>query len=153
MATWRPGKHKDPLPASFFYLDIGGVITGHFRECSGLSSESEVIEHKAVDEKGRNIVFKIPGIIKYENLVLKRGVTDDMAMWEWRKMVEDGKIVEARRDGSIIMYNQDNEAVARWNFYNAWPVKVSGPQLSAGSNEIAVEELTIAHEGMERVSP
>jgi len=144
------GKRVDPLPVSSFHLDISGKCQGTFRECTGLGSASEVIEHKSAAKSGQIIVQKVPGNLKYENIVLKRGVTDDMQVWDWRKMVEDGKIEEARMNGTITMYDQTNKAMAEWTFDNAWPVKVSGPTLNAGANEIAIEELHIAHEGMRR---
>jgi phage tail-like protein len=65
--------------------------------------------------------------------------------------VEDGKVDSARRDGSVIMFDQTLKEVARWNFERGWPMKVTGPQPKADSNEIGVEELTIAHEYIRRV--
>jgi phage tail-like protein len=73
-------------------------------------------------------------------------------MWQWRKLVEQGKIDEARKNGTITMYNQQGEPVARWNFINAWPSKLTGPSANASNNEVAIEELEITHEGYERVS-
>jgi len=146
------GKRTDPLVSPNFYLDVGGQITGLFKECSGIGSENEVVEHKAVDKGGVPVVQKVPGPLKWQNVVLKRGVTDDMQIWKWRQDVEEGKVAKARRDCSITMYDQvTKKEVARWNFFNAWPLKVSGPGLNAGTNEIAVEELTIVHELMKRV--
>jgi len=147
MAT---GSRTDPLPVSSFHLDISGQITGTFRECSGLGSESEIMEHKAAAQNGQVRVYKIPGNLKYENIVLKRGVTDDMQVWEWRKKVEDGHVDEAHMTGIITMFDQTNTPLAEWTFENAWPVKVSGPTLNAAGNDIAIEELHIAHEGMMR---
>jgi phage tail-like protein len=69
-----------------------------------------------------------------------------MDIWAWRKKVEDGDVDSNRHDGSITMYNQNLEPVAIWNFYKAWPSKVTGPQPKADSNQIGVEELTIVHE-------
>ena len=56
----------------------------------------------------------------------------------------------ARRDGSIVMYDQQLEEVARWNFERAWPLKVSGPSMKSDSNEFGIEELVITHEGLYR---
>src|SRR3990170_2634841 len=98
---------KDPLAGYHFFVEAGNV-QGAFRECSGLGSESEVIEYKAADKSGQSLTRKIPGRIKWENIVLKRGITDDMAIWKWRKQVEDGKVEESRRNGSIVLYNQTN---------------------------------------------
>ncbi|MCZ7666776.1 MAG: phage tail protein [Chloroflexi bacterium] len=74
-----------------------------------------------------------------------------MDIWNWRKQVEDGDVDSARHNGSIMMYDQHLNPVARWNFENAWPVKVTGPQPKSDSNDIGVEELTIAHEYIVRV--
>lgn len=148
MAT---GKRVDPLISASFYLDVGGKVTGYFRECSGLGSESDVVEHKATGKGGMPVIMKVPGAVKWQNIVLKRGVTDDMEIWGWRKEVEDGKLGPSRRDGSIVMFDQSKKEVGRWNFTQAWPIKISGPALNAGSNDIAVEELTIAHEGLKRI--
>jgi phage tail-like protein len=143
---------EDPLVGFHFGVEIQGVVTGFFTECGGLGSEHEVIEHKVVTEAGQEVVMKIPGRLKWENITLKRGITSNTDIWEWRKSVEDGDVEGARRDGSVIMYDQSLSEVARWNFEGAWPLKVSGPAVKSDSNEIGVEELTIAHEYIERVS-
>lgn len=142
---------EDPLVGFHFGVDLQNNVTGFFTECSGLGSETETIEHKVINEKGVDMVLQVPGRLKWENITLKRGITSDMQIWDWRKKVEDGDVDGARCDGSIVMYNQKLEEVARWNFDRAWPSKVSGPQPKADSNEIGVEELTIVHEGIRRV--
>lgn len=141
---------RDPLAGFHFKIDIQGVVTGFFTECSGLGSEHEVIEHKVVQD-GKEVVMKIPGRLKWENITLKRGITDSMDMWDWRKMVEDGDVEKARHNGSVTMQDHLNKDVARWDFDGAWPVKITGPQPKADSNEIGIEEMTIAHEGIRRV--
>jgi phage tail-like protein len=141
----------DPLTSFHYAIEIQGVVTGFFTECSGLGSEHEVIEHKVIDEKGHETLMKIPGRMKWENVVLKRGITQNMDIWDWRKKVEDGHVTDARLNGSVVMFDSTLSEVARWNFENAWPVKVTGPQPKSDSNEIGVEEMTIAHEGMWRV--
>lgn len=140
---------NDPLVSYHFFIDAGEV-QGAFRECGGLTSESEVIEDTTADKDGKSLTRKLPGRIKYENITLKRGITNDMAIWEWRKEVEEGNIEQARRNGSVVLYDQANSEVARWNFEEGWPTKVSGPSLNAGDNEIAVEELVIAIEKLIR---
>ena len=144
--------NKDPLVSAFFTIDFGGTVAGAFRECTGLGSENEVVEYKASGDKGKYVMKKIPGRMKWNNITLKRGITDAMDMWKWRKLVEQGKIDDARKNGSIVMYSQDGTEVARWNFVNAWPSKLTGPSANAGNNEVAIEELEITHEGYERVS-
>src|SRR5215212_3909040 len=109
-------EREDPLIGFHFGVDISGVITGYFTECSGLGSEHDVIEQKVVTEKGQEVVIKQPGRLKWENITLKRGLTSSMDIWAWRKQVEDGKVKDARKDGSIVMYDQNLKEVARWNF-------------------------------------
>ena len=141
----------DPLIGFHYAVEVQGMVTGYFTECSGLGSEHEVIEHKVVDDKGKEIIMKIPGRVKWENITLKRGTTDNLDIWNWRMKVEDGDVDGARANGSIVMFDQHLSEMARWNFENAWPVKVSGPSVKADSNEIGIEELAIAHEGLWRI--
>lgn len=143
---------EDPLVGFHFAVDIQGAVTGYFTECSGLGSEHDVVEHKVVTETGQEVVLKLPGRLKWDNITLKRGITSNLDIWDWRKQVEDGTVDAARRDGSIVMYDQELKEVARWNFERAWPLKVSGPSPKADSNEIGIEELTICHEYITRVS-
>ena len=142
----------DPLVSFNFAIEVSGIISGFFTECSGLGSETEVTEHKIVGPAGQEIVRKIPGRLKWDKISLKRGITANMDFWDWRKMVEDGDVSSARRDGSIIMYDQEGSEVARWNFERGWPSKLSGPSVKSDSNEIGVEELTIEHEYITRVT-
>lgn len=143
---------EDPLVGFHFTLDFGGKIVGFFTECTGIGSENEVIEHKVVNEKGQEMVLKIAGRLKWEDIVLKRGITSSMDIWDWRKEVVDGDVEKARRNGSIMMKDSRlNKTVAQWDFQRAWPTKVSGPQPKSDSNAIGIEELTITHEYITRV--
>lgn len=143
---------QDPLVSAWFGVEFQGQVVGAFRECSGLGSENEVVEYKASGPNGEYVIKKVPGRLKWNNITLKRGITDSMDMWQWRKLVEQGKIADARKNGTITMYNQQGTAVAKWNFLNAWPSKLTGPSANASNNEVAIEELEITHEGYERVS-
>lgn len=143
----------DPLVSFNFMVEISGVITGYFQEASGLGSESEVIEHKIIAKGAKeSIVRKVPGRLKWGDIVLKRGITASMDFYDWRKQVEEGKVEGARKDGSVVMYDQAHAEVARWNFSKGWPSKISGPSVKADGNDIGVEELTIVHEGIKRVT-
>ena len=145
-----PTRDTDPLLGFNFALEVQGAITGYFTECSGLGSEHEVIEHKVVTDKGKEIVQKIPGRLKSNDITLKRGITAEMDIWDWRKMVENGDIATARKDGSIVMFNREGTEVARWNFNRAWPSKVTGPSVKSDSNEFGVEEVVLVFEDYKR---
>ncbi len=148
----RTGNTSDPLPSFTWGLDIEGVEVAYFTECTGIGSENQVIEHKVVDKGGKELTMKIPGRRTWGDLTLKRGVTGEMQIWDWRDMVEKGEMERARRNGSVVMYDRDYVEVARWDFTNAWPSKVSGPSLDAASTDIGIEEITIVHEGLDRVA-
>jgi len=143
MAT---GASADPLASFGFNVEIDGITEASFRECSGLESITEVIESREA-RKGVIVVKKLPGALKWSNIILKRGVTTS-SLWEWRKQVEDGLIVEARRNGSIVLYDTTNKEVARFNFANGWPCRWKGPDIIAADSKVAVEEIEIAHEGL-----
>ena len=141
---------KDPLVSAWFGIEFGNGVVGAFRECTGLGSENEVVEYKASGPDGKFVMKKVPGRMKWNNITLKRGITDSMDMWQWRQQVEEGNIDGARKTGSIIMFNQHGDEIARWNFDAAWPSKITGPSANATNNEVAIEELEITHEGYRR---
>ena len=87
--------------------------------------------------------------MKWNNITLKRGITDAMDMWKWRKLVEQGNVNDARKNGSIVMYDR-RYADRQWDFFNAWPSKLTGPTANATNNEVGIEELEITHEGYKR---
>jgi phage tail-like protein len=139
-------QRDDPYKAFNFLVEIDGVALAGFSEVSGLASETDVIEYRrGVDS---NTVRKLPGLTKYANLVLKRGITQDAELWNWRKSVEDGNV--DRRNGAIILLDDDHTEVVRWMFFQGWISTWEGPTLSAKGNEVAIETLEIAHEGLSR---
>jgi phage tail-like protein len=142
---------EDALVSFHFSLEIQGTVTGFFTEVSGLGSENEIVETKVVSEKGIQAVMKVPGRLKWGDITLKRGITSSMDLWDWRKLVEDGQVKGARKNGTIMMYDQELKAVAQWDFKNAWPSKITGPSLKSDDNAFGVEEITIVHEYIKRI--
>jgi phage tail-like protein len=135
-----------------FLLEIQGIINdnkiivGGFKSMSGMDSETEVIEFKQGND---TVVRKKPGRTTYANIVLERGYTATDDLWQWRKNIEDGKI--DRRSGSIIVLDQDGQTeVARYNFFEGWPAKWYVPDMNADSSAMAVEKIEIAVEKVER---
>ena len=137
-------QRNDPYKAFNFLVEIDGIAHAVFSEVTGLESETAVIEYRA---GGENVVRKLPGLTKFGNLTLKRGITQDAELWNWRKSIVDGDI--DRRNGSIVLLDDTRSPVVRWNFRNGWICKWEGPALSAKSNEVAIETMEIAHEGLE----
>ncbi len=138
---------KDPYRNCNFLVEIDGITQAGFSDCSGLGSSNDPIEYR---EGGDNTTMrKLPGMTKYTNISLKRGLTDSHELYDWYRLVVTGKT--ERRNGSIVVLDADGiTEVVRWNFFNAWPAKLEGPTFSAKGNEVAIETLEIAHEGLER---
>jgi len=144
-------KAADPLVGFIFKLDLSGKTTGYFTECSGLGSETQVIEHNVVDGSGHEIIRKLPGRLKWGDVTLKRGITDDLDIWKWRDEVVLGNIDTARVHATISMLDRTySKTIAEWTLKFCWPSKVTGPALKSDSNEFGVEELIIVHEGLAR---
>ena len=134
----------DPYRVYKYKVEIDGITRGGFREASGLDSSQDPIEYReGTDELHSK---KLPGLNKSSNISLKWGITDDAQLWEWRKKSIDGKV--ERKNGSIVLYNDAGEEKIRWNFVEAWPTKWTGPSFNATGNEVAIETLEIAHEGL-----
>lgn len=140
------GKRNDPYGQFNFLIEIDGVVKGGFSEASGLSTDTNIIEYREGAEQ-QGTTRKLPGLMKYNNIVLKRGWTRDKSLWAWRKKVIDGKT--QRNSGSIVLLDEARNEALRWNFREGWPSKWEGPALNAKTSEVAVETLEIAHEGLE----
>jgi phage tail-like protein len=135
----------DPYKAFNFLVEIDGLTVAAFCEVSGLESSTEVIEYRVGSDKA-NSVRKLPGLTKYANIVLKRGITQNRDLWNWRKAIEQG--VADRRNGSIVLLDDSRQEVVRWHFSQGWVAKYDGPDLNAKANDVAIETIEIAHEGL-----
>jgi phage tail-like protein len=136
---------NDPFSAFNFIVEIDGVVVGGFSECSGLQTETPPIEYRTGSED--ITVRKLPGLRKYPNIVLKRGFTNSRELWEWRKKAVNGRT--DRRSGSITLLDEARQKALEWKFREGWPSKWDGPTLNAKNNEVSIETLEIAHEGLE----
>lgn len=139
-----------PLTSSSFHVELDGLDIGSFKECSGVDSETEIIEYKEVGQNGVMVIRKLPGAMKWSNITLKKSIDNQKTLWDWRKQIEDGKIADARKNGSIVLYDAAGTEVARWNFRDGWPSTWKGANLNASDNMVAIEEVVITHEGLER---
>jgi phage tail-like protein len=142
-------KKNYPLPKFHFMVEWGGTRIG-FTEVSGLAFETEVIEYR----EGNSPVYhktKMPGLTKYCNITLKRGVfLGDFDMYKlWRKtmMFQEGK-EKFRQDISIRLLDEEHKPVITWMVNKAWPCKVQYADLKADANEIIIETMELVHEGL-----
>lgn len=137
----------DPEGNYIFALEIDGIEVAQFLECSGLKSSTEIFE---LVEGGMNHrVHKLPGQSRWENITLRYGVTNDISLMKWRdEILQDKFGRSARRNGSIVVKNNQMETVRRYNFVDAWPVGWEGPAFSSSSSELAIESVELAHHGV-----
>jgi phage tail-like protein len=134
-----------PLPVFHFQVQWGGNNLG-FAEVSGLTTETQVIEYRDGLSKEYS-AKKMPGIPKYSNLTLKRGIIPaDNEFFDWIKTTQLNKV--ERRDIIISLLNEEHTPVMTWKAVDAWPVKIEGPSLKSTGNEVAIESIELAHEGL-----
>ena len=134
-----------PLPVFHFTVDWGGTQAA-FSEVTGLNIETQIIEYRDGLSPEYSTV-KMPGIKKYGNITLKRGVfASDNEYYDWANKAKLNK--HERRDVIISLLNEDHEPVMTWKAVNAWPTKLTSPDLKAAGNEVAVETIELAHEGL-----
>jgi phage tail-like protein len=137
------GGSPDPVGELRFKVEIGSLTIGMFTECTGLAVEFELMEYQAGGENGFSHKFR--SRMRYPNLVLKRGVTHEAALLEWLLAVQD---TAQRPTVTVSLLAPDTKYVRSWAFAGGFPVRWSGPNLSAGSVDAAVETLEIAHHGL-----
>jgi phage tail-like protein len=140
--------HDVEFLGSQFALEVDGVEMARFTDIAGLSWETEVVEYKDTLKSGKVVIRKRPGQTKFGDIVLKRGLSGDRALGTWYQTVMDGKV--ERKNGSIVVYDMAGTELDRWNFERGWPSKWSASDLSAASDDVMIEELTIAIEYLER---
>jgi phage tail-like protein len=139
---------SDPYGNFSFLVEIDGIVRAAFHEVSGLDSNVEIIEHR----EGNDLVMrKYPGQVKYSNITLRWGLADDSDLYQWHLQWVTGDPAATRKTGSVVLYDRQGKTEqARWNFVNAWPCRYTAASLNAEGNDIAIETLELAHEGMQR---
>jgi phage tail-like protein len=142
------GQRNDPFGQFNFLMQIDNVTKAGFSEVNGLSNDSNVMEYREGSDNnhGVNTVRLLTGLMKFNRLVLKRGVIQDPSLWNWRLSVLQGNTV--RQSGSITLLDEGRNKVMSWSFHDGWPAKWEGPPLNAKTSEVAIETLEIAHEGL-----
>lgn len=140
------GERKDPYRNFRFRVEVAGIQQAGFSEVSGFDASLSVIEYR----EGTEVITprKLPGLAKYGNITLKWGVTDSLDMYNWMAESIQGKMT--RKTVTIIAINEEGQDVATWQVIEAWPSKYSAPGFNGSGNEVAIENLELAHEGMTR---
>ena len=140
-----PATRTDPYLNGNFRVEIDGILAASFLEVSGIEASIEVIEYRTGSSKSA-AVQKLPGLHKFTNITLKRGLVKDLSLWNWMQSGLNGNVQRAAV--SIILLDSANNPVWRWNLTNAWPCKYTGPVLNAECNNVAIETLEISYENL-----
>ena len=134
-----------PLPKFRFEVKWDSEVMS-FQEVSGLNVETQPIEYRAGDNKAFSVA-KMPGLRKYGNVTLKKGVfRGDSKLWEWFNQIKMNTV--QRKPVTISLLDEAGKPTMVWTLANAWPAKVTGTDLKAQGNEVAVESIEIAHDGI-----
>lgn len=141
-----PSTRNDPYKNFSFLVEIDGVASAGFASVSGLAAEAEVIEYREGADKLTSS-RKLPGRVRYPNVTLRRGLTTNRDLWEWWKTVRDGTL--QRRTVVITLLNDAREPVLRWRLREAWIAGIEFSELDASKNEVAIETIELALEGLE----
>lgn len=158
-------KQYELLTSSRYYLEIrvdgsDDRIDGYFMECQGFERTQEAIEFchvtpqkwgKDGNSVGRVARTKIPGNSHSGNLILRRGMTVSMAVWDWFSAVEKGNWAKQRRNGDLTLYNQNAIEQARFRFLGAWPTKYKISDVSASNSEFEIEEMELVIDEFSRI--
>ena len=139
------GERVDPYRAFNFRVEIDGLPVASFSEVSGLSSDGDAVDYREGTDVALT-VRKLPGLKKYNNVTLKKGVTQSVELWAWYQNLING--VNDRRNGSIVLMDEERQDVIRWNVQNAFINKYEVSALNASGNEVAVETVELVHEGL-----
>jgi phage tail-like protein len=137
---------QDPYRNFRFLVEIDGITQAGFNDCSGFGSMTDPIEYREGGEP--SYTRKLPGQTKYNNVVLKWGITDNTELFKWYTQIVKGQVV--RKNGSIVLQDTEGTEKIRWNFFDAWPTKYSAPELTAKGNDVGIETLELAVERLER---
>jgi phage tail-like protein len=140
------GARRDPAPAFRFTVTFDDLPPGGFSDCSGLQSETEVQEYA---EGGLNThTWKLPGRTKQGNVTFKRGIVNKV-LWDWHRAIAEGNFKS--RHCTILVHDQSgSDDLLEFQLVDAFPTKWIGPELAAGQNNLALETLEVAHQGLQR---
>lgn len=140
----------DPYRNFRFRVEIDDIQTAAFSEATIPDSTTDPVDYReGTDPTSQR---KLSGLTKYGNVTLKKGITDSMNLYDWRKSVEETGATKARKNISLILIDEEGSDKARWDIVSAWPTKYDSSDFSAKGNEVLIETLEIVHEGVKRVS-
>jgi phage tail-like protein len=145
-------ERDNPYSTFNFVVLIDGQEAAAFSEVTGLDSENSPVDYREGAD-AINSVRKLPGMEKYGNVSLKRGITGSLTLWNWRKEVRDStSTAPPRKEVTIKLLNEKgdrNKPAMTFKLRNAWPTKITGPSFNAKGSDIAIEQVDLVHERLD----
>ena len=139
----------DPLRNFRYRLEIDSITQAGFSEVTIADTTIDAVDYREGTDPSR--IRKLPGLTKYGNVTLKRGVTNSLELFQWHKQVANGSIATNRKTVTIVVQDEAGADKARFVVTDAWPAKYDAADLNAKGNEVFIEALELANEGVERV--
>jgi phage tail-like protein len=139
---------RDPLRNCRFRLEIDGIQVASFSEVEIGATTTEAIEYREGADPSN--VRKLPGLTKYANVTLKRGITASLDLYNWHREMVTGQSANYRRTVAVVVLDEKGNDAARFVVSDAWPAKYAPGPLNAKGNEVFIETLELANEGIER---
>ena len=140
----------DPLRGSRFRVEIDGIAAAAFSEVEIGATTTDIIEYREGTDPLH--LRKLPGLTRFGNVVLRRGVTTSLELVQWQRQVIAGQFGASRRNVVIVLEDDTGADLLRFVVTDAWPAKIGTSRLDAGSSEVLIESLELANEGIERVA-
>lgn len=142
-----PGIYQEPYRSYHFQLEIEGIVSAYFTECTGLAVNVTSIAFRAGGEG--QTVHQLPGPVHYAPAILRYGVTDSPVLWQWMKASMSGHV--QRKNVSVLYMDQDGiTELTRYNLFDAWPCEWRAAPLDSMSQDVAVETLGVCFDSMDR---
>lgn len=140
----------DPYRNFRFRVELDGIETAAFSEATVPDSSTDAVDYREGTDPTHQ--RKLSGLTKFGNVTLKKGITDNLELYDWRKSVENSGAVSNRKNVSLILVDEEGNDKSRWDIVYAWPTKYDPSDFSAKGNEVLIETLELVHEGITRVS-
>ena len=144
-----PDRHG-PYRNHRFLLEIDGIAEAGFSEVTVPEASASVVEYREGNEAPTP--RKLKGLNSYGNVTLSGGITESTVLYDWWRLVEQGKVDEARRSAAIVVLDEEGNPGPRYQFRNVWIRQYDAPDLDASGDAVAIESIELVHEGMERAA-
>jgi len=140
----------DPYRNFRFRVELDGIQSAAFSEATIPDSTTDPVDYREGTDPTHQ--KKLSGLTKYGNVTLKKGITDNLELYDWRKSIEASGAAKNRKNISLILADEEGNDKSRWDIVEAWPTKYDPSDFSAKGNEVLIETLEIVHEGITRVT-